>query len=191
MSNVPISPEQRQAEAAQPKLELGDRIILHRLMFRKDAGLPLKLHQRDGDDSGLGAPFNSIFAAYLDGTGHGDSWNAALLYVREHVCRKTHSKHWAPIEWGGSLCYRLTSHVIRLEWGIPETMGRLGLTDEALTGHTLETALRDVERRLEWVMRGDPPEVRREPAEWMATPIAHKPLDGLHAVDCPQCRAAA
>lgn len=189
MSQIDKSPEQLDAEAAASST-LGDRIAMHRLMFRKDAGLPLKLHQRDGDDSGLGAPFNTMFANYLDGqAGHSDSWNAALLWMREQFCRRSHSTHQEPPDWGGSLCYRLTSHVIRWEWGLPEAMGALGLTDTALTERTLESALRAVESRLEWVMSGDPPEVKREPSEWMATPVKpHQPLDGLHGEDCPRCR---
>jgi hypothetical protein len=187
VSNVPISPEQLDAEAAP--LDLDDRIAMHRLMFRHDAGLPLRLHQHDGDDAGLGAPFNAMFAAYLDGQlRHSDSWNGSLLWMREKVCRQTHSTHWAPPEWGGSLCYRLTSHVIRLERDIPGTMESLGLADEPLTKRTLESALIAVENHLEWMMRGDLPEVRREPREWMAPASAHKPLGGLHAAECPQCR---
>jgi hypothetical protein len=184
--NLRKSDAQLDAEAAP--LDLDDRIAMHRLIFRHDAGLPLRLHQHDGEDAGLGAPFNAMFAAYLDGQlRHTDSWNGALLWMRERLCRQTHSTHWA-LEWGGSLCYRLTSHVIRLERGLPETMENLGLADEPLTKRTLDSALIVIEHRLEWMMRGDPPEVRREPREWMAPELKHKPLGGLHAHECPQCR---
>lgn len=190
MTTIDRSPEQLDAEAAI-KPDLGDRIAVHRAMYRHDNGLPLKLHQFTGDDEGIGAAFNSLFAAYLDGTaGHTDSWNGALLWMRERVCRGRHSTHWAA-EWGGSLCYKLVSYVIRQEWGIPEAMGRLGLTDEELTAKTLESALVAIERRLEWMLYGEAPEVKREVAEWMSAPHRHHVTPGLHLEECEQCRRAA
>lgn len=193
VTRVDKSPEQYDAEASRPLEErnLASAITLHRLMFRKDAGLPLQLHQRDGDDAGLGAAFNATFIAYLDGsTGHTDSWNSALLWMRERVCRKTHSKHWQPAAWGGALCYRLTSHVIRWDMTIPQAMARLGLTETKLTERTLDSALLAVENRLEWMLRGDPPDVERSPAEWMATAHVHHRVAGLHAQECEQCAVA-
>ena len=191
MTDIRKSDAQLDAEAAEER-DLGQAIAIHRLMYRHDNGLPLKLHQRDGDDAGLGAPFNSLFAAYLDGTiGHTDSWNGALLWMRENVCRRTHAKHWEPKVWGGALCYRLTSHVIRREWPLSTAMAQLGLTEDALSQRTLNSALMVIENRLDYILRAERPEVQREPREWMAAPHVHVGLPGLHAEDCPQCARAA
>ena len=191
MTDIRKSDAQLDAEAAEDR-DLDAAIAAHRLMYRADNGLPLKLHQRDGDDSGLGAPFNAILAAYLDGSlGHTDSWNSALLWLRERVCRANHSKHWEPKAWQGSLCYRLVSFVVRLDLEMPEAMARLGLTDAALSERTLDSALRIIENRLEFMLRADPPEVKREPIEWMSAPHVHHRLEGLHAEDCGQCRRTA
>ncbi len=192
MTNVDKSPEQLNAEAEPlEERDLDAAIAFHRTLYRVETGL-LKLHQRDGE-SGLGPPFNPIFAAFLDEHYGAFPWSKALLYLRVMVCRKTHSGHTRD-EWNGSLCHSLVSSVIRHETSLDYARLQLGLPDEGKTRRTLDSGLLIIERRLEALIADDKARQAlpaRSPAEWMGPQHVHRPLDGLHREDCPQCASVA
>lgn len=194
MSNVPISPEQRDAQAAAPERNLEAAIALHRALYRADVGWLQKLHQRDGE-SGLGPPFSPPFEAYLDGRLGAFPWSKALLSLR-HTCRVMHRpKHTDRDEWRGSLCHALVGMVIRLEWSLDYARLQLGLADEGRSRRTLDHGLLYIERRLQDMANADEREQKaslpREPVEWTAAPHEHHALGGLHRAECPQCARAA
>lgn len=187
-TNVHKSDAQLDAEAAAPLKErdLDAAIAVHRLLYSAETGV-LKIHQRDGE-SGLGPPFNPIFEAFLDERYHAFPWSRSLAYLHWAVCRRTHVKHWDRPVWRGSLCYSLTSLVIRRELSVGRAQWELGLPDAGKTRRTLDSALLTIERRLETLAADDKPEVRREPAEWMAVARGERhDQGGLHASECPQC----
>lgn len=192
MTRVDKSPEQLDAEASAPEdRDLEQAIAAHRLLFKAETGI-LKLHQRDGE-SGLGPPFNPIFAAYLSEEYFAFPWSKALLHLRWRVCRQTHTEHLERPEWGGSLCHSLVALVIRQEHGLDMARLQLGLPDEKRTRRTLDSALLAIERRLEVLIEDDKAKQSlpaREPREWMGA--VHRPRHdqpGLHQAECPQCAA--
>ena len=209
MTDIRKSDAQLDAEAAAPEdRDLDAAIRDHRILFRVETGL-LKLHARDGDDAGIGPPFNPVFADYLNAMAWREKpgqtekppmapaampWSKSLLFLRWMVCRKTHVKHWEKPEWGGSLCHALVSYVIRHETSLDYARLQLGLPDEGKSRRTLDSALLVIERRLEALLQDDrakqalPP---RSPSEWMAAAYRHQPLGGAHALECenPVCRA--
>ena len=193
MTDIRKSDAQLDAEAAAPEdRDLDQAIAAHRILYRVETGI-LKLHQRDGE-SGLGPPFNPIFAAYLDEHYGAFPWSKALLYLRLMVCRKTHSGHTQRDEWNGSLCHSLVSYVIRHKTSLDYARLQLGLPDEGKTRRTLDSALLIIERRLEALIADDKAKQAlpaRTPAEWMAGQHQHVAMPGLHAIECPQCNQAA
>lgn len=187
MTDIRKSDAQLDAEAAEDR-DLDQAIAAHRILYRVETGV-LKLHQRDGE-SGLGPPFNPIFAAFLDEQYGSFPWSKALLFLRWNVCRRTHTEHLEHTEWRGSLCYALVSLVIRHETSLDYARLQLGLPDEKRTRRTLDSALLVMERRLEALLADDKAKQSlpaRTPAEWMATDYGHRRLPGLHALECPQC----
>jgi hypothetical protein len=193
MTRYEKSDAQLDAEA-QPleERDLDTAIALHRGPFRDDLSAMIRLHARDGDDAGLGPPFNPVFAGYLSDEFGSLQWNRAWFYLRHRVCRSSHSEHWERPEWYGSLCGRIVHLVIREEYPLTWAMAKLGLTHEGKSRRTLDSGLLIIERRLE-VMADDRPESSpRSPAEWMAPAFEHHALDGLHRQHpdnggCPQC----
>lgn len=187
MTDIRKSDAQLDAEAAAPleDRDLDAAIDVHRQLYQVETGI-LRLHSRDGE-SGIGPPFNPVFAAFLDERYHAFPWSRSLLFLRWNVCRRTHSQHWERAEWRGSLCFELVNYVIRRESSLDYARLQLGLPNEGKTRRTLDSALLVIERRLEALLADDKPEVRRDPVEWMASPHAHRPLGGLHGEDCPQC----
>lgn len=196
MTRVDRSPEQLNAEAAQPleERDLEAAIALHRALYRTDLNWLMKLHVRDGE-SGLGPPFSPVFEAFLDGRLGQFPYSKALTALR-YACRRDHRpKHVDRDEWRGSLCHALVSYVIRQDYALDAARTELGLADAAKSRRTLDNALLWIERRLEEMAQqqdqAQRATVTREPREWMhEEPHRHRALDGLHSVDCenPVCR---
>jgi hypothetical protein len=191
MTEIRKSDAQLDAEA-QPleERDLDTAIALHRGLFRDDLSAMIRLHARDGDDAGLGPPFNPVFAGYLSDEFGSLQWNRAWFYLRHRVCRSSHSEHWERPEWYGSLCGRIVHLVIREEYPLTWAMAKLGLTHEGKSRRTLDSGLLIIERKLEAIASDDKPELRRDPSEWMAPAWDHRCLDGLHLAECenPVCR---
>jgi hypothetical protein len=220
MTRLAKSDSQLDAEASAQPLEERDldaAILLHRALYTADVWIP-RLHvgrggngrststwkdspDPDPADAGgyggigwTGVEFTGHFARYLDGEyGQAFPWSKAMFALR-HNCRVTHRpKHTDRVEWRGSLCAELVALVIRQDYSLDMARLRLGLPEEGKTRRTLDNALLFLERKLEdsyWRAQQQKP-VERTPAEWMADVHVHVGLNGLHAVDCPQCRRAA
>jgi hypothetical protein len=192
MTDIRKSDAQLDAEAAAIEdRDLDAAIDLHRALYQVETGI-LKLHQRDGE-SGLGPPFNPIFAAFLDEQYGAFPWSKALTYLRWNVCHRTHVTHRERSEWSGSLCHSLVSLVIRHDLAVGRAQWQLGLPDAGKTRRTLDSALLVMERRLESLLADDKAKQlpARTPAEWMATDHGHRALPGLHAAECEQCNRVA
>ena len=192
MTSVDKSPEQWNAEAAEPleERDLDFAIAMHRTMYRVETGL-LKLHVAHGE-SGLGPPFNPVFAAFLDEQYGSFPWSKALLFLRVRVCRQTHPQHWDRPEWRGSLCHQFVSLVIRHETSLDYARLQLGLADEGRARRDLNSCLLVIERRLEVVLADEKAKQAlpaRSPSEWMAPLHEHIAMPGLHAIECPQCNS--
>ena len=185
MTDLRKSDAQLDAEAAQPleERDLGAAIVLHRTLYAVETGL-LKLHQRDGE-SGLGPPFNPVFAAFLDEAYFAFPWHRSLDHLRG-VCLNLHTKHF------DDLCFGLVSLVVRYGFSLDYAHMRLALPDPAKTRRCLDSALLTIERRLETLLSEDRARqtYERPASEWMASVHVHRHPPGSSLEDCPQCRAA-
>jgi hypothetical protein len=199
MTRIDKSPEMLDAAAAnraQPieERDLSAAILMHRTLYAADLNWLSKLHVRDGE-SGIGVPFNPVFEAFLDGRLGQFPWNRALFAVRVD-CRANHApKHTDRPEWRGSLCYVLTSLVIRFDYSLLAARLELGLPLDGKTRRTLDNALLFIESDLKLQHRrqeqAQSASVARMPAEWMGKGHVHVGLPGLHRDECPQCARAA
>lgn len=193
MTRVDVSPEQLNAEAAAPaSADLVGRLALHRALAHAETSI-VRLHQRDGDDAGLGPPFSHPFVQFLDESfGVSFPWSAGLKTLRLE-CRRSHSEHWRD-EYGGSLCYRLVSMTCRFGWSYQRACYDLQVTPER-TERTLQRALKRIEDKLAELQARATETVHADAGrnDWMAPAHQHRAVAGLHAVECPQClrRAAA
>ena len=149
MTRIDRSEAQLDAEAAAPleERDLDAAIEMHRTLFRAEVGI-LRLHQRDGDDAGLGPPFHHRFADFLDEHYGSFPWNRALLWMRYRVCRSSHPEH-LRAEWGSGLCGELVSLDSRGEYSLDRARLKLGLPHEGKSRRTLDSALLVIERRLD------------------------------------------
>lgn len=178
-------------EVAAPQRSLPHAIALHRALSQAEIGGLLRLHVRDGE-SGIGPPFAQPFEHYLDARyGVAFPWSAGLKALRAD-CRRTHSDHWARPEWRGSLCYRLVHLVVRDGYSFERACYELVCTPER-TERTILRAFRRIEQKLDELQARETEVVKSSEGrhDFMAAPHVHRPLDGLHRVDCPQCRRAA
>jgi hypothetical protein len=192
VTRVDKSPEQLNAEASPEDRDLDAAIALHRALYQVETGI-LKLHQRDGE-SGLGPPYNPIFAAFLDEQYGSFPWSKALLYLRWNVCRRIHHNHRHRDEWNGSLCYSLVEAVVKHELSVGRAQWELGLPDNDATRSTLNSGLLTMERRLEALLQDDKAKQdlpARTPEEWMAPERSHRATPGIHEDECqnPVCVA--
>ncbi len=186
MSRVDRSPEQLNAEAAAPYAPLAPRLVLHRLLAHDEATI-LKLHVRDGDDSGVGVPFNETFARFLEekyGTQY--PWSAGLKSVRVE-CRRSHPEHWRD-PFRGSLCATLVSMVCRFDWDYGKACLELGLYPSK-TEATMQRALRRIEERLDELQARATSTVESDKGrhDWLAPVHEHRSVPGLHMQECRQC----
>ena len=186
MTDLRKSDAQLDAEAATPleERDLDAAIRAHRLLYGMETGI-LRLHQRDGDDQGLGPPFNYLFADFLDANYHALPWHRSLDHLRG-VCGALHTKHF------DDLCFGLVSLVVRYGFSVDYAHYRLALTDEGKTRRCLDSALLTIERRLETLLSEDRARqtYERPASEWMASAHIHRHPPGSSLEDCPQCRAA-
>lgn len=191
MTDIRKSDAQLDAEATTPSPPLAPRIALHRRLAKAD-GYIVRLHVQEGDDQGIGVPFNEQFVRYLEeryGTQY--PWQNGLRTVRTE-CRRSHSDHWERPEWDGSLCYRLVSLVCRYDYSFSRACYELHV-DPDRTEAVMQRALRRIEERLDELQARATSTVESDKGrhDWMAPAHVHRPLDGLHREDCPQCRRAA
>lgn len=186
MTAIPKSDSQLDAEAADT-VDLTRRLAMHRALAHAEVSI-VRLHQRDGDDSGIGIPFAEPFVRYLDEAyGMAFPWSAGLKALRTE-CRRSHSEHWSAPEWRGSLCYQLVSMTCRFDWSFERACYELVVTPER-TERTLHRALRRIEDKLAELQARASETVHADAGrhDWMAPEHEHRAMDGLHAAECPQC----
>lgn len=126
-----------------------------------------------------------------DDPGYGEVFPWTKAYqLTSNWCRRNHPHHRGPDNnWRGSLCRQAIRLVIDIGWS-PEHAARVLKAPEL--DMVLETALAQVERFM------DESRAKVEQRETQdrgvyevyesAAPMEHRPLEGLHREECPQCR---
>jgi hypothetical protein len=212
MSNVPISPEQRQAEAAP--LDLDDRIAMHRWLFARDLWIsqltteaPPVFTKESGERlsdpmSMLGPTLSwplTAFISYrigedgemIDTPAWSFPWAVGLASVRHH-CRRDHTTHWDRDVWHGSLCWALVSATVRRQMLTERAFFNLEVS-QSLGTDLLTKALARIESKLK-ELQAKATEVVSSDAgrhEWQAPVHEHRHPPDTSLQDCPQCRGEA
>jgi hypothetical protein len=212
VTNVPISPEQRQAEAAP--LDLDDRIAMHRWLFARDLWIsqltteaPPVFTKESGERlsdpmSMLGPTLSwplTAFISYkvvdgemIDTPAWSFPWAVGLASVRHH-CRRDHTTHWDREVWHGSLCWALVSATVRRQMLMERAFFNLEVS-QSLGEDLLRKGFARIESKLK-ELQAKATEVVSSDAgrnDWQE-PAHHQRHDqgGMHRLECPQCRGAA
>ena len=205
MTSIDKSPEQYDAEAAgRPAYDLAATLALHRALYEDECRIPRLVSrqppvirndvgERESQWTHTGMPTSGLLHRRIFEKSPGEMfpWVTAFAALRVH-CRRHHPAHRAADRpyWRGALCHQVVRFCVIEGW-TPEQAAvvlRLDYGMEAL----LRSAFSVIEQHI------DEQRARAEQREkhdrgvysvgeriLVASPHA---LDGLHALECPQCR---
>lgn len=185
-------------------MTLDARIAHHRELYRSDLLIERlvsrqpptsldvntgELHQEPGAATGM--PMSGRLLKYLshpEGYGSDFPWSKSWWLLRNH-CRRTHRYHRGPRHWNGSLCHSMIGFVVVREWSVENAGNILQHTDPAgilrQSFDFMDQTLTDFRRKAEQRQRE---EEGHGPGP-IAVPVhEHRPLPGLHELECVQCR---
>ena len=202
----PLSDAQLDAEAAAPPIPLGAIIAFHRHAYAADLFIP-KLttdsppvttdpntgERREDEMSMLGPTLShALYSWITEAYGTRFPWSRSRAAARD-LCRRTHTRsdHFVRPEWRGSLCDALVVYTIIRGYSWERACLELWVSPR-LTEGVARDAFATIERKMDELRLAPTPEptpgrvTRPDPldAQWHTT---HRPLDGLHAAECPQC----
>jgi len=205
------SDSQLDAEAAAPQRSLDAMLADHRALYQADLFIPrlstesppVFTDSHTGVQSAdpmsmIGPTLSKQLAGYIDyhqrdgetvPTPSGIFPYARSMATMRRECRRAHSDHWDRPEWRGSLCNRLVSMTVAEGYAFDRACYDL-VVDRKRSERVLRRALvRIVEHMDELQARQT---YAKTDGVWPAPPPhVHRPLGGLHQIECEQCRRAA
>lgn len=138
--------------------------------------------QEPADANGMNLSGRLIkYLGHPEGYGEDFPWTGALWLLRAW-CRKNHRYHRGPEGWDGSLCHKMVRLAVVYELSVVEVGQALDYKGAAMV---LRKALEHMDDEL--ARRGRQAAQDGTDVE-VHEPPGHRPLPGLHAQECPQCR---